>query len=244
MPRIAPAGRAGGPPPTTRELLLSWCWVVGGIGAASVLAGLDPTGLLRANLAGIAAILFVLVPDRKLRERGEGWSQYGLGWWGLDDARTWRAWGSGAAQGLLVSLLVLPPFAAAVVAATRLAGLPGDFHLRLPPGFAMAALVQLLVVALPEELFYRGWMQTAWARSGPTRTLLGAAVGPGFLATQVLFAAGHLITLQPWRLATFFPALLFGWLRARTGGVAAPVVAHTLSNLLVLVLQASLAPPG
>jgi membrane protease YdiL (CAAX protease family) len=49
------------------------------------------------------------------------------------------------------------------------------------------------------------------------------------------------VTLQPWRLATFFPGLLFGWLRARTGGVVAPAVAHALSNLLLLFLEASLA---
>jgi membrane protease YdiL (CAAX protease family) len=99
-------------------------------------------------------------------------------------------------------------------------------------------------VAIPEELFYRGWMQTSWSRSGPSRRILGAEIGPGFLATQVLFAAGHLVTLQPLRLATFFPGLLFGWLRARTGGVAAPAVAHALSNLLVLFLEASLLPHG
>ena len=102
--------------------------------------------------------------------------------------------------------------------------------------------MQLLAVAIPEELFYRGWMQTAWGRSGPSRRVLGADIGPGFLATQALFAAGHLVTLQPWRLATFFPGLLFGWLRARTGGVVAPAVAHALSNLLVLFLEASVLP--
>jgi len=128
------------------------------------------------------------------------------------------------------------------VGGARLAGIPAQFQPRLPPGFALAAAVQLLAVALPEELFYRGWMQTAWGRKGPSRTILGAAIGPGFLATQALFAAGHLVTLQPWRLATFFPGLLFGWLRARTGGVVAPAVAHALSNLLVLFLEASLVP--
>jgi membrane protease YdiL (CAAX protease family) len=111
---------------------------------------------------------------------------------------------------------------------------------QVPDGLALAVVTQVLVVAAPEELFYRGWMQTAWARHGPTRTVLGAPVGPGFVATQALFAAGHLVTLDPWRLATYFPGLLFGWLRARTGGVAAPIVAHALSNLLVLFLRASL----
>jgi membrane protease YdiL (CAAX protease family) len=208
--------------------------VVGGIGVASALAGLDPTGLLRANLAGLAALLFILVPDRILRARGEGWQGYGLPW-------TWRAWGRAAAAGLAVSLLVLPLFAVLLVGGVRLAGLPMTFEPRLPPGFALAAAVQFLVVALPEELFYRGFMQTSWARKGTSRRILGAEIGPGFLATQALFAAGHLVTLQPWRLATFFPGLLFGWLRARTGGVVAPAVAHALSNLLLLFLEASLA---
>ena len=215
--------------------------MVGGIGVASALAGFDPTGLLRANLAGLAALLFILVPDRILRARGEGWQEYGLPWWGVRDPRTWRAWGRAAAAGLAVSLLVLPLFAVLLVVGARLAGIPATFEPRLPPGFALAAAVQFLVVALPEELFYRGFMQTSWGRKGPSRLVLGAAIGPGFLATQALFAAGHLVTLQPWRLATFFPGLLFGWLRARTGGVVAPAVAHALSNLLLLFLEASLA---
>ena len=242
MPRIAPESIIRGQPPTGRDLLVSWCQVVGGIALASVVASVEPTGLLGANLAGVAALLFVLVPDRMLRARGEGWQGYGLPWWGIRDVRTWRAWGLGAAVGVGASLLVLPPFAAAVVAGARLWGTPVQFQARLPPGFALAAAVQLLAVAIPEELFYRGWMQTSWGRSGPSRRILGAEIGPGFLATQALFAAGHLVTLQPWRLATFFPGLLFGWLRARTGGVVAPAVAHALSNLLVLFLEASLLP--
>jgi membrane protease YdiL (CAAX protease family) len=233
MPRIAPATHNMGTPPTTRDLLLSWCLVVGGIGVASALAGVEPTGLLRANLAGVAAVLFILVPDRKLRARGEGWQEYGLPW-------TWRAWGRGAAVGLAVSLLVLPLYVGVLLGGAHLARISAQLQPRLPPGFLLAAAVQFLAVALPEELFYRGWMQTAWGRKGPSRRILGAEIGPGFLATQALFAAGHLVTLQPWRLATFFPGLLFGWLRARTGGVVAPAVAHTLSNLLVLFLEASL----
>jgi hypothetical protein len=77
-------------------------------------------------------------------------------------------------------------------------------------------------------------------RRSPDLARLGAPIGPGFLATQALFAVGHLVTLQPWRLATFLPGLLFGWVRARTGDVVAPVVVHALSNLALLALEASL----
>jgi membrane protease YdiL (CAAX protease family) len=234
---------SGGPPPTRRAILASWGWVVAGIGAASVLGSVEPSGLLRRNLGGVAALLFVLVPDYLIRARGESWKAYGLPWWGLGDRRTWKAWGRGAAAGLAVSGLVLPLYTLALLAVARLSGMPAVLEARLPPGLALAAATQLLAVALPEELFYRGWMQTAWGRSGPSRRVLGAELGPGFLATQVLFAVGHLVSLQPWRLATFFPGLLFGWVRARTGSVVAPAVVHALSNVLVLVLDASLKVP-
>jgi membrane protease YdiL (CAAX protease family) len=35
----------------------------------------------------------------------------------------------------------------------------------------------------------------------------------------------------PARLAVFFPALLFGWLRARTGGIGASVCFHAICNV-------------
>jgi len=97
------------------------------------------------------------------------------------------------------------------------------------------------VVALPEELFYRGWVEGTLRRRLPGRSVrfLGAELGPGFLLTQLLFAAGHLATFQPFRLGTFFPGLVFGWLRERTGGLAAPILFHALSNLFLKVLEAS-----
>jgi membrane protease YdiL (CAAX protease family) len=93
---------------------------------------------------------------------------------------------------------------------------------------------QLLIVALPEEAFYRGYLQTRLDDAFPPRvSFLGATVGPSILATSAIFALGHYATIHdPARLAVFFPSLAFGWLRARTGGVGAPVVFHALCNLL------------
>jgi membrane protease YdiL (CAAX protease family) len=54
---------------------------------------------------------------------------------------------------------------------------------------------QLLVIALPEEAFYRGYLQTALDDAWPKRIrLLGAELGPSFLVTSALFAVGHLAT--------------------------------------------------
>jgi membrane protease YdiL (CAAX protease family) len=102
-----------------------------------------------------------------------------------------------------------------------------------PLDAANEVLGQLFVIALPEEAFYRGFLQTrlddVWT---PRWRVLGATLGPGWLVAAAIFAAGHVATVHlPTRLAVFFPALLFGWLRSRTGGIGASVVFHMLCNV-------------
>jgi membrane protease YdiL (CAAX protease family) len=114
----------------------------------------------------------------------------------------------------------------------------GAFHWRLPPAIIDDGLGQILVIALPEEAFYRGYLMTALDDAwGTPWRVAGAKLGWGLFASSALFAAGHLLTepnLQ--RLAVFFPALLFGWLRARTGGIGAALLFHALCNLLAEVV--------
>lgn len=100
---------------------------------------------------------------------------------------------------------------------------------------------QVLVIALPEEAFYRGYLQTALDDAWPKRIrLLGAELGPSLVVTSALFALGHLATeLDPNRLGVFFPALLFGYLRSRTRGIGAGVAFHALSNLFTAFLARS-----
>jgi membrane protease YdiL (CAAX protease family) len=99
-------------------------------------------------------------------------------------------------------------------------------------------LAQVLIIALPEEAFYRGYLQSkldeAWE---PRWHVLGARLGPGCVASAAIFALGHLVTVPvPTRLAVFFPALVFGWLRARTGGIGASTAFHAGCNVYSLLL--------
>lgn len=97
-------------------------------------------------------------------------------------------------------------------------------------------LVQLLLVALPEEVFYRGYLQTRLDRLvGRDVSVLGVMCNPwSMVLTSTLFAIGHYLTIpSPARLAVFFPSLLFGWMRRASGGVMAPILYHAACNILV-----------
>ncbi|HSA59451.1 MAG TPA: CPBP family intramembrane glutamic endopeptidase [bacterium] len=98
------------------------------------------------------------------------------------------------------------------------------------------AAIQVLLVALPEEFFFRGYLQSALATRFPKRFrplgLKVLEVSWAVPLTCLIFAASHsIITFRWWHFAIFFPSLVFGWLRDRTGGLIAPVLFHTASNL-------------
>ncbi len=137
---------------------------------------------------------------------------------------------------LRLCLLIFPPFVVGFVWWHR----PGHpFRWNPPPDLGSFALAQLVVVAVPEEAFFRGYLQGALARVWPQRVpLLGTPVPWKALLTQAaLFGLLHfLVTPDPQRLAVAFPGLLFGWLKCRRGGIGAPVLMHALSNVLAELL--------
>ena len=108
-----------------------------------------------------------------------------------------------------------------------------------PQAFAAAApvdslLSQLLVVALPEEALFRGYIQSQLMQHFPSRFRWPVTA---LLIQAALFAILHfVVNLDPVRLAVFFPGLLFGVLRVLRGGIGAALVYHALCNLLGEVL--------
>ena len=114
-------------------------------------------------------------------------------------------------------------------------------HLHLPDKFGLLAASYLIVTAIPEEVFFRGYLMERLERVWPpARVVFGAKVGWALIVSSALFAVSHVAVIpNPQRLAVFFPALLFGWMRARTGSIAAAAVFHALCNILSDVLHAS-----
>lgn len=104
--------------------------------------------------------------------------------------------------------------------------------------FLKTAATHSLGVALPEETFYRGYLQprleSLWK---PTRRIFGTPVGKAAVVTAALFALGHFLgEWNPLRLGPFFPALVFAWQRNATGSVVGAITYHALCNILGEVL--------
>lgn len=227
--------------------------------ATAVLGAIDGFGWLDdvAQL-GIAAV-FLGVPLRMARRDPGGAERFGIALSGLLDpgagpvdpeppgplglfelgraAR--RALPSGLAEtrfALALAALIFPPF---VVGFWWWHGPAHPFVWRPPDDAASFVLGQLVLVGLPEEAFFRGLVQTRLSDAWPAKVrLLGTEVSiPALVLGAALFACVHLAA-DPHvnELATFFPGLLFGWMRARRGGIGAAIVLHAASNVFAEIL--------
>lgn len=214
-------------------------------GAASALYNVGQSiGFVHRNLPALVALVFLGLPQLALGRRGNI-ERYGF---------TTQPLALGLGIAAVAIAAVLPLFVGGFVVVVRAAcahapaWVPGScaraLHpvWRLPPDFAMQAAAQLVVVALPEELFFRGYVQGRLEDAlPPTKKLLGARVGAAWILGAALFALGHfLVTFEPQMLSRFFPGLAFGWMYARTRSILAGTIFHAACNLLMAVLSASL----
>lgn len=132
---------------------------------------------------------------------------------------------------LLVAAIIFPPFAFAF---RFWWGVRSPFALSVPPDVGSMVLAQLIVVALPEEAFFRGYVQTRLHDAFPKRIkVLGIEFSlPALVLQSVLFALVHcVVDGRPVHLAVFFPGLLFGVMRAWRKGIGAPLVFHAMCNI-------------
>jgi membrane protease YdiL (CAAX protease family) len=217
-----------------REAVSVWVAVILGLAVIEVVGLAVP--FLRSVVGAVAVAAFLYVPVRYLERRGQDARDAG---WRFDRLGADLAWSLGTCA------VVLPLFAGAffvftawldhLPAALRAVFAPyrGSAHLRIPPlTLDLAGQVAgNAAVAFAEEFFYRGYMTLRFEEQwSPRKSALVAAA---------LFAIGHLLEPAPWRLAVFFPALWFAWLRSRTGTVVGAAIAHFLSNVWLLLLERS-----
>lgn len=201
--------------------------------------------------SALVAVTFLYAPVVVGWRRGEDLVDYGF----KSDPL-----GRGLQLGIGYVLLVFPLFAFGYFAFYELVCSPDWRQLRdlAPPGtckayeglagvgapalswdLAQFVAVQAIVVALPEELFFRGCLHELLERRfPPKRRWLGGGVGLALVLSSLAFALIHLPKDgDPRALATFFPGLVFGWMRSATGSILAPTIAHASSNVFVRILD-------
>jgi len=92
-------------------------------------------------------------------------------------------------------------------------------------------ILQLFLVSLPEEVFFRGYLQEKIGNNLK-----------GILIVSSLFAIGHFVTLCLGggyvgvgcmkTLLTFFPSIVMGYMYAKTGTLWGNVIFHFLANVV------------
>ncbi|NCG19210.1 MAG: CPBP family intramembrane metalloprotease [Rhodobacterales bacterium] len=215
-----------------REIVAIWLLTL--LAIRAIVALVEGAGLPEIFLAAVP-ILFMYVPVWVCWFRGVDSFDYPLYLPRFDDKEAWSSalWVNGMAIGvILLPFLIGYHFWQTLVMGFQYEGLWPESPIKLI-GY------QLFFVAIPEEFFYRAYMQSRLDEVfRPKWRIFGADLGWGWILTCLLFAFGHSIVLfQWWHFAIFFPSLVFGWMRARTGGIIAGALFHAWSNITVSILD-------
>jgi CAAX protease family protein len=222
-----------------REALLAY-----GGATALCAAFWQARGTLGDWSSALIAATFIAVPWWLLDRRRADWAAYAL---------TSQPIAGGLRLALVTAAIVFPLFFLGFLVYYRvvcgLGLLPmcrrfagwGGGALRWPPDAGNLALAQVVAVALPEEFFFRGFLLGRLEEAWPARRRLwGAPVGRALVVSSALFALGHLLVgWNPLQLAVFFPGLVFGWMREKTGSILAGTLFHAMCNFYSEVLHQS-----
>ena len=226
--RVAPGDRRA----VLRELVFLW---LGALLLMRAVVTLQEAAGLPDWVRAAVPLLFIYSPVLLCRWRGvDSWG-YRLS---IPAFRDRAAWGEALRLNAVTIAVIAVPFAVGYhFYQTRLFGFhPGQ---GLPDKPLIEVAHQLFFVALPEEFFYRGYFQTRLNEVFPRKFLIfGTPMGWGAVLATLFFAFGHsVVQLQWWHFATFFPGLVFAWMRERTDGVVAGAFFHATCNVGVVFLD-------
>jgi membrane protease YdiL (CAAX protease family) len=190
--------------------------------------------LHEAVLAAVPC-LFIYAPVILCHIRRVDSYAYGLSVPAFGDGASWRAALSSSMR--LLGIILVPWLVLYHFYQTRLFGFAPAW--RIPTEAWTLVAYHVFFVAIPEEFFYRGYLQTRLNEVFERPFLLfGVPFGHSLWLSSLFFAFGHsVVSFQWWHFAIFFPSLLFGLLREKTGGVLAGAFFHAACNVLVVFLD-------
>jgi membrane protease YdiL (CAAX protease family) len=222
-------------PGLSRKALVTEIIAVFGLQLAIIvtLVQLDNILGFGGNLHVLVGVVFIALPVMILDRRGRPYYRYGMR---VDKVHVDLFFTLAAAAVTFIPIALLASYVWEFVWDTNLR----PWRFVLPAGYPGVAISHLLVVALPEEVFYRGYIMGRLDDIFPKKiNIIGAKIGWSLPIQAVLFALGHfLVDFNPGRLAVFFSALAFGWLKTRRQSLGAPVLFHAASNIFMQLLLA------
>jgi membrane protease YdiL (CAAX protease family) len=187
--------------------------------------------VLAQALVYVALIRLLVVDAASL-----SWAEMGIR---RPDGRALAELGSGALWALPVIIVTVP------VAAILTQLVPVTPTSPLPPsgettGFLINLLAGAVVAPIGEEILFRGFATTAWARTlGPRRALVRGALFFAFvhILTVTGGQAGEAAGLALVGFVTRIPvAIALGWLFLRRGSIWVPIGLHAAFNGTLIVL--------
>jgi len=92
-------------------------------------------------------------------------------------------------------------------------------------------ILQLFLVALPEEVFFRGYLQEKIGNNLKGILIVSSLFAIGHFAT-VCLGGGYVGIACLKTLLTFFPSIVMGFMYAKTGTIWGNVVFHFLANVV------------
>jgi membrane protease YdiL (CAAX protease family) len=191
--------------------------------------GDDPWYLLASQLALWVGLLGAVFVASRRNGTKSLVRDYGLSWPTASDL------GNGVLGGLAARVLPTVVVVLIAIGNSRLRN-PGTAPptvLGISPSGTMGWLVvvALAVIGAPvvEELFFRGLLQGAFTRR------VGAV--PAIFVTALIFSVAHITSEGPTAPIILFPSgVILGYLRFRTGRLAAGMVAHATFNASLFLL--------
>lgn len=99
-------------------------------------------------------------------------------------------------------------------------------------------LTQLLLVALPEEVFFRGYLQNKLGNNIKAVVIVSFLFAVGHFVTLCL-GGGHNIAICSQAILTFFPSLVMGYLYFKTKTLWASIIFHFFANIVHIAIALS-----
>ena len=94
--------------------------------------------------------------------------------------------------------------------------------------YKLIALTTLLLTALPEEWFFRGYFMMQIKKAGLQPYHAN-------IITSVFFSLLHLPSQGLWGISVFIPSMIYGWIYQRYNDILMVILLHGLSNLIFFI---------